>query len=313
MKASSSHTPPAQPTEPASAAPGFPPADPPAATDQEHRHPHAGPSTPPLVPLLEGSVHQITERQTVEHIMASLAVGRGGWIITHNLDHLRLLRHDPDFLAASRQSTLRVADGMPLIWASRLAGSPLPERVAGSNLISSVSAGAAEQGRSIFLLGGNPGTAEGAAAVLQGRHPALKVAGTHCPPMGFEKEPDQMASLRQALTDAKPDVVFVALNAPKQEKVIAQLRSAAPGAWWMGVGISFSFLCGQVQRAPVWVQKVGLEWLHRMVQEPRKLVRRYLLQGVPFAAELLVRSALSRRNRRSRRQAAGEHAGPKPQ
>ncbi len=258
---------------------------------------------PPLVHLLEGSVHQITEAQTIEHVLAHLAVGRGGWIVTHNLDHLRLLRCDPDFRAACLQSTLRVADGMPLIWASRLAGTPLPQRVAGSNLISSLSAAAAGAGRSVFLFGGNPGAAEGAAAVLQSRHPALHVAGTCCPPMGFERDADQMAQLGRTLKAAKPDVVFVALNAPKQEKVIAQLRWAAPGAWWMGVGISFSFLCGQVQRAPLWVQKVGLEWLHRLVQEPGKLARRYLLHGMPLAAELMCRSVAARRRGRH---AAGE-------
>jgi N-acetylglucosaminyldiphosphoundecaprenol N-acetyl-beta-D-mannosaminyltransferase len=244
--------------------------------------------------LLDGSVHAVTETGTVGLVMAGLRAGVGGWVVTHNLDHLRLLRRDPDFLAACRQSTLRVADGMPLIWASRLAGTPLPQRVAGSNLISSLSAAAAREGRSIFLLGGNPGAAEGAAAVLQGRHPDLRCAGTLCPPMGFERDSQQMAHIRQIIAEARPDIVYVALSAPRQEKIIAMLRDAAPQAWWMGVGISFSFLCGQVQRAPRWVQKVGLEWLHRLCQEPRKLGRRYLLQGIPFAVELFMGSLRQR-------------------
>jgi N-acetylglucosaminyldiphosphoundecaprenol N-acetyl-beta-D-mannosaminyltransferase len=262
------------------------------------------PMTDPLIPLLDGSVHAVTEARTVELVMAGLRASRGGWVVTHNLDHLRLLRRDPDFLAACSHATLRVADGMPLIWASRLAGTPLPERVAGSNLISSLSAAAAREGRSVFLLGGNPGAAEGAAAVLQARHRELRCAGILCPPMGFEDDLQVMAEIREILTQARPDIVFVALSAPRQEKIIARLREAAPQAWWMGVGISFSFLSGQVHRAPVWMQRVGLEWLHRLCQEPRKLARRYLLQDIPFAAELFMGS-LRRRWTRSRGRSPG--------
>ncbi len=266
--------------------------------------PTTPPLTEPLVSLLDGTVHAVTEAQAIEWVMASLRAGRGGWVVTHNLDHLRLLRRDRSFRAACEQSTLRVADGMPLIWASWLAGTPLPQRVAGSSLISTLSAAAAREARSIFLLGGDPGAAEGAAAVLQARHPGLHCAGTLCPPFGFERDAPTMAEIRRVLSEARPDIVFVALSAPRQEQIIAMLRDAAPQAWWMGVGISFSFLCGQVRRAPRWVQRVGLEWLHRLCQEPRKLARRYLLQGFPFAVELFMGSL--------RQRWRGRHGGRPP-
>ncbi len=177
------------------------------------------------------------------------------------------------------------------MWASRLQGTPLPERVTGSNLISSLSAGAAARGRSIYLLGGAPGTAEAAKKVLQARQPALRIVGTHCPPMGFEHDLKQLAALTAHVTKAAPDIVFVGLGSPKQERLIDHLRPNLPTAWWLGVGISFSFLCKSVKRAPMWVQRAGFEWAHRLVAEPRRLARRYLREGIPFTAQLLTAAA----------------------
>jgi N-acetylglucosaminyldiphosphoundecaprenol N-acetyl-beta-D-mannosaminyltransferase len=183
---------------------------------------------------------------------------------------------------------------MPLVWASRLGGTPLPERVAGSDLVVSVSRAAARAGVPVSLVGGNPGTAERAAAELRRRFPALQVCGTCCPEPGFERDPRRLRALERQLQRQAPGVVYVALGSPKQEEVIDRLRHAVPQAWWIGVGISFSFVAGEVKRAPRWVQSVGCEWLHRLVQEPRRLGRRYLAQGIPFAARLFW-SSLHRR------------------
>ncbi|MEX0887007.1 MAG: WecB/TagA/CpsF family glycosyltransferase [Phycisphaeraceae bacterium] len=236
----------------------------------------------------------ITERACIEFILSRLDAGRGGWVVTVNLDHLRRLVCDAGYARLCGGATLRVADGMPLIWASRVRGTPLPERVAGSQLIATLSAAAARRGRSIYLLGGDAGTAEAAAAVLQVRSPALRVAGTECPAVGFEHDDAVVAALAERLRVARPDIVYVALGSPKQERVIARLRDALPGAWWIGVGISFSFLAGRVRRAPPWMQRMGLEWVHRLSQEPGRLARRYLVAGLPFAVRLMVRSACER-------------------
>lgn len=247
------------------------------------------PSTgqPSVVELCGVNIHAITENQCISHIIRQSNQGKGGVVITPNLDHLRRCVKDAEYAQLVADADLVVADGMPLVWASRLQGTPLPSRVAGSDLISSLSAATAKAGKSLFLLGGDPGTAESAATVLRERHADIKIAGTYCPKVGFEKDADKMRELTQKVLDAKPDVVFVALGSPKQERLIERLRDRLPQAWWLGVGISFSFLSGDVKRAPRWMRKVGMEWIHRMLQEPGRLMKRYLVQGVPFAVRLL--------------------------
>lgn len=248
----------------------------------------------PTVDLLGIRFHAVREMDCVEHILASLRAGVGGWVVTPNLDILRRLCLDRKFRRLCRKTDLVVADGMPLVWASRLQRTPLPERVAGSTLIESLSRAAGAAGRSIFLLGGASGTAERAASVLAERCDGLVIAGAHCPAPGFERDEAAVARIARMLAAARPDIVYVALGCPKQEYLIARLRGLLPGSWWMGVGISFSFLCGEVRRSPRWMQRTGLEWLHRLAQEPARLARRYLVDDLPFAARLFARSALAR-------------------
>jgi N-acetylglucosaminyldiphosphoundecaprenol N-acetyl-beta-D-mannosaminyltransferase len=255
---------------------------------------------PPAVDLEGMRLHAIDEQQCVALVLEASAAGRGGWIVTPNLDHLRRLVADEALRACYDRADLAVADGMPLVWACRLQNTPLPGRVAGSDLIWSLSRAAAGKGLSVFFLGGDPGTADAAARALCARFAKLRVAGACCPAPGFEFRPGELAELAARLAGARPDVIFVALGSPKQEALIERLRPVLPSAWWLGVGISFSFVAGRVKRAPVWLRTMGCEWLHRMVQEPRRLARRYLVDGVPFGAALIVRSAL--RGLRSRAQ-----------
>lgn len=248
----------------------------------------------------------ITEREAVEHVFDAFSRGVGGWVATSNTDHLRRATRDAAFRATLADADFVVADGMPLVWASRLAGSPLPERVAGSSMTLALTREASAAGRSVFLLGGNPGVAERAQARLQRDDPKLCISGTYCPPRGFESDPEQMRRIREALERARPDLVLVALGSPKQERLICELSSIGvlPQAWWFGVGITLSFLCDDVKRAPRWMQRTGLEWVHRLLQEPRRLAKRYLLEGIPFALGLLAGAWLSR-FRRSKRVAGG--------
>lgn len=245
----------------------------------------------PSVRLLGVRIHAIRERECIDQILNALDEGRGGWVITPNLDILRQAVRDQSIAALLAKADLVVPDGMPLIWASRLQRTPLPQRVAGSTLIVTLCEAAGRADRSVFLLGGAPGAAERAANILEQRCPGLRIVSTCCPPFGFESQPNEIETIRSAVRSADPDIVFVALGSPKQERLIQELRREFPGCWWIGVGISFSFLAGDVRRAPRWMQRIGLEWLHRLCQEPRRLGRRYLVDGLPFAVRLLTGSA----------------------
>jgi N-acetylglucosaminyldiphosphoundecaprenol N-acetyl-beta-D-mannosaminyltransferase len=176
-----------------------------------------------------------------------------------------------------------VADGQPIVWASRLAGTPVPERVPGSDLVLSLPEAAARAGVRVFLLGGNPGVAADAARRLQALNPGLQHVGSYCPPFGFEDDPGALDRIKDVLRAARPTLVLVGLGFPKQERLIRTLRPEFPEAWFAGVGISLSFLTGDQSRAPTMLQRLGLEWLHRLLHEPRRLFRRYVVRGLPFS------------------------------
>lgn len=234
-----------------------------------------------------------TVPQVSAHIVAEAGAGRGGWVVTPNIDILRRWRVDATFRALVESATIFTADGRPIVWASQLQGTPLPTRLTGSDLFIRLVGEAHAAGLRIALIGGNEGAAEAAAATLLPEGGADRVRCL-CPPFGFEQQPAEMARLEQLLTDWQPHIVFIGLGSPKQEKLIARLRPLAPRAWYLGVGVSFSFVAGDVKRAPGWMQRSGLEWVHRLVQEPGRLARRYLVDGIPFAVGLLWRARLAR-------------------
>lgn len=240
-------------------------------------------------------IARITRAEIERAITADVDTDRGGWVVTANLDHLRRVGTDrsgrtQDLL---QECDVIVADGMPLVWASKLAGQPLPERIAGSDMIVSLSARVGDAGGRVLLLGGQPGAAEDAARILRSATPRLAV-DTVCPPYGFEHDVAQLERLEDTIRSAGPDVVFVALGFPKQDELIRRLRRAYPRAWYVGVGVSVDFVAGRVSRAPRWMQRTGTEWLHRMTQEPGRLFVRYVVHGIPFAVRLFRWSATTR-------------------
>lgn len=232
-------------------------------------------------------------RRILEH------AGRGGppaVVVTPNVHHAVLLRDSPRFREVYARAWLSLADGMPLLWAARLLGTPLPEKVSGSDLFPRVCAAAAETGARVFLLGGRPGAADEAARVLRERHPGLRIVGTYCPPMGFESDPVEVERACAAVRSAAPDVLFVGLGAPKQEFFLHDHRERLGVPVSVGVGVSFEFVAGMVQRAPPWMQSAGLEWAYRIWREPRRLWRRYATTNPRFVA-LVLREVARRRGR----------------
>ena len=236
----------------------------------------------------------LREHEVVSHVFDALDRGEGGSLITPNVDILRQLRR-PQLRDLAEQAELVVPDGMPIVWASRLQGDELPERVTGSSLIWSLSREATTAGRSLYLLGGAEGIAERAADRLQEEVPGLEISGWNCPPFGFETSSEQLEEIVAAVIEAKPDLVFVALGFPKQERLMQRLREHLPQTWFIGCGGTLTMVAGEVSRAPVWIQRSGFEWVHRLAMEPRRMAKRYLVHDVPYAAGLMARSMMRRR------------------
>lgn len=244
---------------------------------------------------------RITEEEVVVVVREAINAGRGGRILTPNVDILRQAQVDSDVRAYLDDADLVVADGMPLVWASKLSGTPLPERVAGSSLIWSLSRGLAHDRRSVFVVGGAPaagGAKDGATRAadrLARDCPGLRIAGALCPPFGFERDEQSYADLCRKVAGAEPDLVFVGLGFPKQEAVITRLRAGLPGAWFIGCGAAVNFVAGDIERAPRWMRRTGLEWAHRLGTEPSRLAGRYLKHDAPYAMRLLAGAAGRRR------------------
>src|SRR5688572_438218 len=247
-----------------------------------------------LIELLGMSLARCSEPELLDAVFAALEKQRGGWLITANLDFLRRYYKDPRMQVLYSQADVRVADGMPLVWAAFLQGTPLPARIAGASLLRPLAQRAARDGRSVYFLGGNGNSAEGASRTLQQEFPELRVAGFSSPWLPVEPDDAAVEPTRQALTEARPDIVLVALGSPKQEWLISKLRRSLPACWFVGVGMSFSFATGEMPRAPSWMQRSGLEWVHRLLSEPKRLGKRYLWHDAPFGVELLGRSLLAR-------------------
>jgi N-acetylglucosaminyldiphosphoundecaprenol N-acetyl-beta-D-mannosaminyltransferase len=244
------------------------------------------------------TVDPLTEAQVVEHVAASLGAGRGGRIVTPNIDICRSASLDPGLGELVNTADLVVADGMPLVWASRLLGTPLPERVTGADLIWSLSKLADRRGWPIYLLGGPPGVAVAAARELSSCYSRLKVCGVESPPHAFDRVPGGRERVLRRIMVARPKIVFVGLGFPRQDQLITLLCRALPDAWFVGCGAAIAFAAGTVPRAPGWMRDSGLEWAFRLVAEPGRLARRYLVDDVPFAARLLTGCLAERRRRR---------------
>lgn len=257
-------------------------------------------------------LYPLTEADVVATVRAQWQAGHGGTIVTANVDIVRAVARDPSLAELVADASIVVADGMPLVWAARLMGEELPERVAGSSLVSSLSEAAAADGRSIFLLGGDPGVPEAAGRELQARFPGLRVAGTAAPPFGFEETEHAMADLVRTVAAAKPDLVLVGLGFPKQERTIQRLRAALPDAWYLGCGGGIAMAAGQFRRAPRIVQRLGMEWSYRLALEPRRLAGRYLRDDLPFALALLSGAVRSRLAAPRARRAVARPAGGLP-
>ncbi len=215
-------------------------------------------------------------QEALSRVMLLATSTRGAYVVTPNVDHVVRAEHDGSFARIANEADLVLADGMPLIWASRLLDRKLPMRIAGSDLAPAVCDAAASLGLSVFLLGGMPGEADLAAQKLRQKNPSLQVVGTVCPPFGFEHDAEECARIVELINQAKPSIVLVGVGSPKQEHWIYTWRDRLDAGVLIGVGATIGFMAGTLRRAPRMMQKIGAEWIYRLSQEPGRLVGRYV-------------------------------------
>jgi len=234
-----------------------------------------------LVGILGVPFHQVTLSGAVERIEYMIAEGGVHYIVTPNVDFLVKAQRDDDLRRILVSADLVLCDGKPIVWASRWLGGPLPCRVAGSDLTPLLIRRAAERGWKIFLLGGQPEVAAEAARRMNEGHPKLPRVDYYSPP---HRPLDQMDNdeIQKRVREARPDILLVCFGCPKQEKWIWKHSSGTGVPVVIGAGATVDFLANKVARAPRWVRGVGMEWLFRLVQEPRRLFGRYLDDAIHF-------------------------------
>ncbi|MCF7849039.1 MAG: WecB/TagA/CpsF family glycosyltransferase [Kiritimatiellales bacterium] len=234
--------------------------------------------TAPAVPLVIFGVpfHNVTFAEAIDWVVERVRAGRSVNVATANLDFITQAWNDPELQRILIEADLVIADGFPIVKLAPFFGPPLKERVTGSDITPMLAGRAAEEGVSIYGLGGEEGVAEKAMQILKERHPDLKVAGTYSPPYASLLEMDH-DDILQRLEQARPDILFVAFGAPKQDKFINMHVHHWKVPVALGIGGTLDFIVGAQTRAPVWMQKIHLEWFWRMLSNPRRLFKRYML------------------------------------
>lgn len=197
-------------------------------------------------------------------------------VVTPNVDHTVLLEENEGLQDAYRNASLILADGHPIVWASKLLGKALPERVPGSELVPRLFDSFDADGElKVFLLGAAEGVGAIAAENMAKQWPRVKVVGVYSPPMGFEKKDEESETILEKVAQAQPDLIVLGLGAPKQEIWANNYRERLDSKAILCVGATIDFLAGEQQRAPEWIQNIGMEWFHRMCTNPKRLVKRY--------------------------------------
>ena len=227
----------------------------------------------PSIRILGVRVNRLTTTEFMRLVDAYIVSGQPHQIATVNPEFVMEARHNQPFAKVLETADLAPADGAGLVWASKYLGQALPERIAGSDAVPLLAEHSAERGYRLFLLGAAPGIAARTAQMLQERYPGLLIVGTYAGSPAPEEEDVIVNMVRQA----KPDILFVAYGAPKQDLWIARNKERLDVPVCMGVGGAFDFITGVAKRAPLWMRRIGLEWLHRLIHQPWRWKRMSVL------------------------------------
>lgn len=248
------------------------------------------------VPVWGLLLARVTAAQTVDLVDELIQRERPGLFITANLHYAMLSDRHLRMQIVNARATFILADGMPMVWYSRLKRQPLPERVTGADMIFKLCERAAQKGHRVYFLGGEPDIARYAAEKLIALYPGLQVAGTEAPIMN-ELDDEQHRALIDRIRSTNPDLLFVALGQPRGERWLAEHCQALGVPVCVQVGASFDFVAEKVKRAPIWIQRIGMEWIYRITREPLRMAPRYFQDGM-FLLKALSRELFSASRRK---------------
>ena len=226
------------------------------------------------------ALDDLTMDETVAELERLVGLRSDAFVVTPNVDHMVKLEDDPGLRAAYSDAALVLTDGQPLVWISRLYGTPVREKLSGTDVFPRLCSLAAEKGLRMFLFGAADGVAEKAAERLREKYDGLCICGTFAPPLGFEDDPTLLAEALGAIKAAAPDILIVCLGCPKQEKFIHAHRRELGVPVSLCLGSVLDMEAGLITRAPKWMSRCGLEWLYRLLHEPARLAKRYLVDDM---------------------------------
>lgn len=233
--------------------------------------------------FLNTEVDNLSMMEALDEVDRLIALNKNAYVVTPNVDHIVVMEKDEVFAQLYREADLILTDGKPLIWIAKLFGTPIKEKISGSDFFPELCGRAAEKGYSIFILGAAEGVAAKAAENLQSRYLGLQIAGTYSPPLGFETDEAELLKIENMIRTSKPTILAVSLGSPKGEKFLYRHKEEYGVPLGISIGATIDFEAGNVKRAPKWMSDHGLEWLYRMAQEPNRLVKRYFVDAVEIA------------------------------
>lgn len=225
--------------------------------------------------FLNTHVDNLSMDEAVEEINRLVQEKKPSYVVTPNMDHIVLLEKDEFFKEVYDNADLILTDGKPLLWFAKAKGTPIKEKVSGSDLFPKVCALAAEKGYRIYILGAAKGVADKAANNLTEKYHNLTICGTYSPPMGFEHDDTEISKIIGKINKAETDILAVALGSPKSEKFVYKIRGSICASLSISIGATIDFEAGNLKRAPKWMSEIGLEWLFRITQDPKRLIKRY--------------------------------------
>lgn len=230
--------------------------------------------------FLNTRVDNLTMEEALVKTQKLIEENKTAYVVTPNVDHIVVMEKDEEFSKLYREADLILTDGKPLIWISKLYGTPIKEKISGSDFFPELCGLATEKGYSIFILGAAEGVAAKAAENLQRKYPGLQIAGTYSPPFAFEENAEELQKIETMIRAAKPTILAVSLGSPKGEKFIYRHKDTYGVPLSISIGATIDFEAGNVKRAPKWMSDHGLEWLYRMTKEPKRLAKRYVVDAV---------------------------------